>query len=553
MRTPLFFPLALLLGCTPAGTFTVSSDGADIELPGGASLSIPPGAVDEDVQITATLITDLVGNDYASAPDYADEVPFAIALEPHGLQFNEPATLSLPFLSGSGPVILRTDDGSDSTWEAAGRVTTDGDVAQIAIAGFSGYALTFVPDGTCECFDQGTVAAFFAAGQGLGIAPLAVFDATQSQAQVVFQRDSDGHYGLMVGQDPDGMCGIGAAESGTQPGPLWDAFFPGLTPQQTSDQLNVSATTGQSSAACVALLRAGAEGALAAPWSTTVTGLTSGSLTLQAGTRDWIAGNGVTDHGLLPRDEEVTINILPPAACVFEPTAGVMLDGSATAATFTPLDEPVALTLTCTATAAETCNGIDDDGDGDIDEDFDTDEDGVTTCGADGTAGNADDDCDDTEPTVYPGADEICDDGNDNDCDGAPVADETTDGDGDGVPDACDTSPATVCDTFTLAQVETLLAESGAQCFVDTTGAAIPAPLQGDADAFTGVFIEWTADAWEVAGAGPVGTDWFAAFGCSSDTTTYCADNARPLLPADSLVTQVQHDACNDVAAYACR
>ncbi len=58
----------------------------------------------------------------------------------------------------------------------------------------------------------------------------------------------------------------------------------------------------------------------------------------------------------------------------------------------------------------EDCDGIDNDGDGLVDEGFDMDEDGVTFCQGD---------CDDLDPTVYPGADDVCD-GVDNDCDGVP-------------------------------------------------------------------------------------------------------------------------------------
>ena len=79
----------------------------------------------------------------------------------------------------------------------------------------------------------------------------------------------------------------------------------------------------------------------------------------------------------------------------------------------------------------ETCNSKDDDCDGDVDEDVTTvfyrDEDGdgfgtpdVTTqaCEAPADYSTSADDCDDSLADVNPGAEEICDDGLDNNCDG---------------------------------------------------------------------------------------------------------------------------------------
>ena len=71
--------------------------------------------------------------------------------------------------------------------------------------------------------------------------------------------------------------------------------------------------------------------------------------------------------------------------------------------------------------AVESCNGIDDDCDGVVDEGIDLDADGFTGCG-----GN---DCDDANASIYPGAVEQCN-GVDDDCNGA--ADDSVDGDGDG-------------------------------------------------------------------------------------------------------------------------
>ena len=79
--------------------------------------------------------------------------------------------------------------------------------------------------------------------------------------------------------------------------------------------------------------------------------------------------------------------------------------------------------------AVEVCDGVDSDCDGSIDEDSDADGDGATTCGPNGIQGDSDDDCDDAVATIFPGATEVCD-AVDQDCD--TVIDNTFDVDGDG-------------------------------------------------------------------------------------------------------------------------
>ena len=57
----------------------------------------------------------------------------------------------------------------------------------------------------------------------------------------------------------------------------------------------------------------------------------------------------------------------------------------------------------------ETCDGQDQNCNGEIDETFDADNDSVTSCGPDGVSGTGDDDCNDSDPAIKPGATELCD------------------------------------------------------------------------------------------------------------------------------------------------
>jgi len=95
--------------------------------------------------------------------------------------------------------------------------------------------------------------------------------------------------------------------------------------------------------------------------------------------------------------------------------------------------------------ATEVCDGVDNDCDGLVDEGLSTDNDGDGHY-TPGSCLTPNDDCDDSDNTVYPGAPELCD-GKDNDCDGQTDEGLSTDSDGDGhyTPGSCLT-PNDDCD-----------------------------------------------------------------------------------------------------------
>jgi hypothetical protein len=97
--------------------------------------------------------------------------------------------------------------------------------------------------------------------------------------------------------------------------------------------------------------------------------------------------------------------------------------------------------------ATEVCNGVDDDCDGDVDEGLTFDDDGDGYTSIDSCEGSADD-CDDADPAVNPGATETCN-GIDDDCDTEIDEGLTFDDDGDGYTstDSCEGSTDDCDDT----------------------------------------------------------------------------------------------------------
>gem|GEM_PF-1519838 len=566
-----------------SATKTIGATGGDLTLPGGLALTIPAGALSGDVAVGAEVVSDLAGAGLEALPDYLSGTPaISVSLTPHGTTFDAPVTLTLPLPAelAADPgnlVAMRLASPDAGEWEPVGPIRFADGEATLQISGFSVY--TLVQAGTCPCFNGSNLRSFYAYGEGL----------VQSDG---WRRSLSRHYSTTPSQEEKDRF--------TAQGRDWRDYFP---EELVRDSVQVNYFPPNSGALSNGQIYALAQESSSRSRYQCSSGSRDG-YDFVAGFPDTYAGGGSTinkDSGItrpeflvckalilaaetgpaaheigvvaagIPAGEQVelaqasaTFEITPDDELVFAPT--VVAEGEAYAITIatqpasavctldarasgTMGDDNVLVALTC-GTPTEVCNGVDDDNDGATDEGFDTDEDGVTTCGPDGVAGTADDDCDDDDVLVYPGATERCNDVDD-DCDGSPMAGETTDGDSDGVPDACDAHPAAGCAVFDVAAVLEVDAMTGGLCFLSES--SLPSVLATDLDFLTGAFADHGDGTWDIAGVGKSGDILVVAGGCYQDTATgYCTDNSRPLLPADSEADQATYDACADVAAYAC-
>jgi hypothetical protein len=135
------------------------------------------------------------------------------------------------------------------------------------------------------------------------------------------------------------------------------------------------------------------------------------------------------------------------------------------------------------AQAEISCDGIDNDCDLDTLDDADQDSDGVSVCGPDGVGGTGDEDCDDNDSSVAPGIVEICD-LLDNNCDGQIDEGLEVDADGDGYlsSDTCGGAVQEDCDdqnpSVHPGATEVVCDSLDNDC--DT--ATVDAPADGDGD-----------------------------------------------------------------------
>ncbi len=435
---------------------TVGSAGATLELPGGLSLVIPPGALARDVQIGMELLPDLADAGVA-APSFFDGAPaISIALTPHGTTFAMPITLKLPFVGDAANLVLmRADDARDATWEAVGPITVADGIATVRIDHFSLFTAGQVAAGSCPCWNGAVLEAFLKEGRrATGKEPEARFAIRVSPApdpifcavrpgspdcgpageqsyltSLIFREATFYAYPTVEGTiaaDNTTLVGSASCETrtigeastvadyerywpdapGTPTAPAW------TRPGSTQSAI-FALTSAAQIRACHALVTRSATKS-AAQLGYYAVGLPAGEALEvgQAGqppvaliTNDTL----VWDFSVVDVGASYTVQILrQPASAVCSVTLGA-LTGTLTANTI--------LEFTCAKPPDhEVCNGKDDDANGATDEGFDGDTDHVTTCGPDGIPGNADDDCNDTNAAIRPGAVEVCDTF-DNDCD----------------------------------------------------------------------------------------------------------------------------------------
>ena len=131
-------------GSDPAGK--IGPDGGTVTT-GDASVEVPEGALTK-----VTLITVAESDVTVDAPEGYVLAGPAIAFTPHGLSFEEPVTLTLPYSSSAAALaVLRLDDEDDDSWEVIDGGSFSKGSATLDVSQFSIYAVaeeSETPEGT---------------------------------------------------------------------------------------------------------------------------------------------------------------------------------------------------------------------------------------------------------------------------------------------------------------------------------------------------------------------------------------------------------------------
>jgi len=111
----------------------VGPNGAEVALPAGGSVTIPAGALSNDVLIGVREVTEL-----PPLPAGHVQSGTALAFTPHGLTFAVPVTLRVPY-TGNASRVVRLDDLQDRSWEFVDNGVFSGGVITLSATHFSVY------------------------------------------------------------------------------------------------------------------------------------------------------------------------------------------------------------------------------------------------------------------------------------------------------------------------------------------------------------------------------------------------------------------------------
>jgi len=130
----------------PVTQMISAAAGGTINGPNGVTLSIPPGALPADTEITIAIDSE-GAPPLPTLPDGATTAGPMLSLTPHGTTFSVPVTVMLPIdpaqvPAGETPIVLKTNKDRDG-WEQID-VTRTGDTLTAAITSFSNFS-TIVP------------------------------------------------------------------------------------------------------------------------------------------------------------------------------------------------------------------------------------------------------------------------------------------------------------------------------------------------------------------------------------------------------------------------
>lgn len=131
----------------------VGAEGGTITLDNGASVTIPAGALTEDVEVTVEFVEDVSALGLAALPEGVEAGGGALVLSPHGTTFELPVTVTMPTnLSGDDVVVWRLPDEASTEWAPDGAVTVEDGVLSFPVLNFSVYSPAAVAAGACPCY-----------------------------------------------------------------------------------------------------------------------------------------------------------------------------------------------------------------------------------------------------------------------------------------------------------------------------------------------------------------------------------------------------------------